>query len=186
MNRFVACFLVSFACCSSALEAQVDVEILFRVDMSVQEEIGNFFPGDFVVVRGTPNSWGCSESLVESKTEPGIYELEIPVFAHPLGNGEYKFNINCGKGDLGRWEDSVGNRRYFVNGSEPDADGDGLKEVVLDPVFFDDVLGGDDAEIRFSVDMNVAIASGRMDPVKDILVARGGFNGWGCSESFTD
>ena len=171
----------------SVLRSQaVDVEIRFRVDMNVQEELERFDPGfDFVVVRGTINGWGCSDSMIETD-EAGVYELEIQIPGHARGQGEFKFNINCGEGDLGRWEDSIGNRSYFVNGSEQDTDGDGFAELELDTVFFDDARGGADAELRFSVDMNVGIGSGRFDPEQHMVVLRGGLNSWGCSEAFED
>ena len=60
---------------AGSVAAQSDVEILFRVDMSIQEELGSFDPiADTVVVRGGFNAWGCSVPMEEA--EPGLYELE--------------------------------------------------------------------------------------------------------------
>ena len=177
----------ALALCATTLWAQANVEITFRVDMNVQIGLGRFNPGaDFPVVRGTINGWGCTAPMLESVDEEGVYEIQVQVANHVIGSGEYKFNINCGKGGVGRWEDAISNRRYTVTGREPDEDRDGFGELVLDTVFFDDVLGGADAELFFQVDMGVQIASGRFDPSTDQVVVRGAFNGWGCSEPLND
>jgi len=170
-----------FATFSTPASGQVDVEILFRVDMTVQADLGGFDPRlDMVVVRGGFNDWGCTGAMVE--IDDGIFALEVEVLGHTIGEGEYKYNINCGEGGFGRWEDSIPNRRYSVTGAETDTDGDGLVEVMIDQVFFDDVQAGADAEILFQVDMSVQIALGRFDPDVEDVVVRGSFNGWACTE----
>jgi len=171
------------ALCAASLHAQTNVEITFRVDMNVQIGLGRFDPAvDYPVVRGTINGWGCSEQMLESEEEDGVYELSVQVADHVIGAGEYKFNINCGKGAIGRWEDAISNRRYTVTGAEPDEDGDGFGELVLETVFFDDAVGGADVELLFRVDMSVQIVSGRFDPIGQEVFVRGSLNGWGCSE----
>ena len=166
---------------------EANVELTFRVNMNTQIGLGRFNPDvDFPVVRGTINGWGCSDAMLESEEEEGVYELRVRVLNHVIGDGEYKFNINCGEGGLGRWEDAISNRRYTVTGTEPDEDGDGFGELVLDTVFFDDAVGGADAELFFQVDMNVQMDSGRFNPASDQVFIRGSLNGWGCSEALRD
>ena len=178
---------VALGLCACSLHAQANVEITFRVNMNVQIGLGRFSPGiDFPVVRGTLNGWGCTDPMLESDDEDGVYELQVRVANHVIGAGEYKFNINCGQGGVGRWEDAISNRRYTVTGAEPDENDDGFGELVLETVFFDDAVAGADAELFFQVDMNVQIASGRFDPVRDQVVVRGALNGWGCSEALAD
>ena len=178
---------VALGLCACSLHAQANVEITFRVNMNVQIGLGRFNPGiDFPVVRGTLNGWGCTDPMLESDDEDGVYELQVRVANHVIGAGEYKFNINCGQGGVGRWEDAISNRRYTVTGTEPDENDDGFGELVLETVFFDDAVAGADAELFFQVDMNVQIASGRFDPVSDQVVVRGALNGWGCSEALAD
>jgi len=183
----VALLAAGLALSAPSISAQTNVEITFRVDMNVQIQLGRFDPlADFVVVRGTINTWGCSDALSESDQEDGNYEITIQVSNHVIGTGEYKFNINCGQGDFGRWEDAISNRSYSITGTEPDTDGDGYREVVLDTVFFDDTVGGSDAEVAFEVDLGVQIATGRFDPATHQVFVRGGLNAWGCSRALED
>lgn len=155
--------------------------------MNVQIGLGRFDPAvDFPVLRGTINGWGCTDAMLESGEEDGVYEIRVQAANHVIGSGEYKFNINCAKGGNGRWEDAISNRRYTVSGREPDENGNGFGELVLETVFFDNVLGGADAELFFQVDMGVQIATGRFDPPNDQVFVRGALNGWGCSEALDD
>jgi hypothetical protein len=157
-------------------EAGPDVELLFQVDMNVQVSLGAFDPAvDTVVARGSLNAWACSVPMVDPDGD-GVFELEIQVPAHPIRNGEYKYNISCGN----RWEQG-GNRVYQVTGQEPDADGDGFLEVIVGPRFFDDNSGGADVEVLFRVDMSAQIAMGLFAPDLETVVVRGGLNNWGCS-----
>jgi len=184
LARHIALFI---AVIPTATFAQTDVEVVFRVNMNVQMDLGRFDPDtQLVVVRGTMNAWGCSVEMRESDDLDGVWELEIQMPAHAIGTGEFKFNINCAQGAQGRWEDSIGNRQYQVTGTEADEDGDGFGEIVLPTVFFDDVEDGTDVEIRFQVDMNAQIAGGRFHPDQDFVVVRGGFNSWDCTESMSD
>ena len=101
--------------------------------MSVMEREGLFDPAaDNVVVRGEFNGWGCTESM--TALGAGLYETSVEAPGLSLGRGQYKFNIGCL--DVG-WEDSISNRQFFVLGDEVDSDGDGLVEVRVGPVYFD-------------------------------------------------
>ena len=194
--RTVLCYVVLVFCAASVNAqqqppgipgAETNIEIIFRVNMNTQIGLGRFNPDiDFPVVRGTINGWGCSDAMLETDDEEGVYELRVQVINHVIGAGEYKFNINCGEGGLGRWEDAISNRSYTVTGAEPDENGDGFGELLLDTVFFDDAVGGADAELFFQVDMNVQIASGRFNPLSDRVFVRGALNGWSCSEALGD
>ena len=162
-----------------------DVEVTFRVDMSVQTEQGLFDPGlNSVVVRGAINGWGCSEALVESEVD-GVYTIQLEQLAAPVGLQAFKFNRDCS--DDG-WED-LSDRLYKVKGNEGDADGDGLLEVDAGTFFFDDLAaeaGFADIELVFRVDMSVQIGQGNFEPGVDTIQFRGEANDWGCSEMTDD
>ncbi|MCS5628596.1 MAG: hypothetical protein NZ935_13495, partial [Planctomycetes bacterium] len=88
MKTAAPLFLLLF--CVSAVKAQqqppgppgaaTNVELTFRVNMNTQIGLGRFNPDiDFPVVRGTINGWGCSEAMLETDDEEGVYELRVQV-----------------------------------------------------------------------------------------------------------
>jgi hypothetical protein len=87
--------------------------------MSMAEKAGYFFPsdsGDVVLVRGSFNGWGESDSLDPSALEPGVWEATIPIKAAQGDFIEFKYYIKAGTGNQGRvpnggWE-SGANRIY--------------------------------------------------------------------------
>ncbi|MBM3324260.1 MAG: hypothetical protein FJY66_01180, partial [Calditrichaeota bacterium] len=133
---------------SSAL---YDLEVLFQVDMRVQQLMGNFNPAtDVVMVRGgtPPLEWGGSANqLPEVTGSPGLYAdwIEFDNLAYP-GEIPYKFVILTG-GDPNSpiWEQipGGGNRICAYTGTEPDnlppPGGNGYAEILLDTVFFSEV-----------------------------------------------
>ena len=121
----------------SVLPGVCDIEVTFQVDMNVQMAVGNFNPGagDIVVVRGPFNGWGGTSATC-ADMGGGIYAVTVPFLAQAESNAiEHKFVIVAG-GD--NWESSP-NRMAYGDCSAPDADGDGLLDVVLAPVFFANV-----------------------------------------------
>ena len=128
-----------------------DIELLFRCDMTVQTAIGRFVPGiDTLQLRGEINTWGCTE--MTDGDGDGIYEISYKLPGVPEKTYEYKLNINCGN----LWEDG-GNRQYTVDGTAPDANGDGYGEITI-LRFFNDASADDfliaDVTVIFSVDVS--------------------------------
>ena len=135
------------------------VQLYFSVDMSMAEKAGYFFPdsGDVVLVRGSFNGWGESDSLAPSALEPGIWERTINIKAAPGDFIEFKYYIKAGTGNQGRvpnggWE-SGANRVYTFT----DAD---IQEVPRD---YFNRLGPEDyvqkpggVEVHFYVDVRGA------------------------------
>ncbi|MFW6348055.1 MAG: T9SS type A sorting domain-containing protein, partial [Cyclonatronaceae bacterium] len=73
-------------------------EVIFAVDMSVQQLGGHFLPevGDEIFIRGTFNDWGAEDELPMSSEEGDIYTLNLPVEGEPGSMQEYKFYIASG------------------------------------------------------------------------------------------
>ena len=140
--------------------------VVFQVNMNVQEFLGNFNPAtDLVVVRGSFNSWsGTQDQLTLTDT---LYTCTVSIAAGAI---EYKFVIVQPGGDV--WE-GVSNRTYEVTA------GGGT----IPAVYFNDV-GWDlsNIEVLFRVDMQVQILNGTFDPATDWVVVRGGhasLGNWG-------
>lgn len=142
-----------------------NVEVLFRVDMTVQELTGNFAPDvDWVVIRGGhPNlgNWGGEIRLNEETGNPGVYSRWIQFSSVPVGVGvEYKFVIlEGGSGGTAHWESSD-NRSFVPSGNEPDVlppGGNGFGEIMPALVYFanigpDDIITND-LNVIFQVDV---------------------------------
>ncbi len=142
-----------------------DVEVNFRVNMTVQDLSGNFDPTtDWVVVRGDhPNigSWGGATRLIEETGNPGIYSLWVQFDSLEQDAGlEYKFVIlDNGDPNAASWESS-NNRSFIPTGEEPDnlppPSGNGYGEIMPELVYFSDIGPEDiltqDLNVIFSVD----------------------------------
>ncbi len=94
------------------------VALYFSVDMSVMQGAGIFYPdsGDVVLVRGSFNGWGESDSLTPSILEPGVWEKYITITAAPGDFIEFKYYIKTGTNNQARvpnggWETGA-NRKY--------------------------------------------------------------------------
>lgn len=145
--------------------ASADVEVNFRVNMTVQELSGNFEPTtDWVVVRGAHNNlgnWGGAVRLLEETGNPGVYSLRIQFSSLPVNVGvEYKFVIlNNGDPDAATWESSA-NRSFTPTGEEPDIlpppGGNGFGEINPPLVYFADISPDDiitnDVDVIFQVE----------------------------------
>jgi len=153
-------------------------EVTFMVNMSFQQDLGNFDPEtDGVVIRGGFNNWEGNDYLlavIDEETaqyggfgefEPGSYE----------GETGFKFVIIHTEGD-DSWE-NIDNRSMVV-GDEP---------MTYGPVWFNnqEPVETTDVEILFQVDMSVAMAGGNFDPAADGIVIRGGHAAIGDWGGFT-
>ncbi len=145
-----------------------DVEVNFRVNMTVQDLTGNFDPTtDWIVVRGNHDSldtWGGSgpgRRLLEETGNPGVYSIWIQFPHMPVDAPmEYKFVI-LANGDpaAASWESSD-NRSFIPTGDEPDnlppPSGNTFGEIMPEMVYFSNVGPDDiitnDLNVIFSVD----------------------------------
>jgi hypothetical protein len=144
-----------------------DVEVRFRVNMTIQELTGNFDPAsDWVVVRGNHanlGNWGGAVArLYEETLNPGIWSAWITFDDLPIGGAiEYKYVILIG-GDVNTasWESSD-NRSFTPTGTEPDnlppPSGNGYHEIMPDLVYFSNIGPEDiiqnDVNVVFQVDV---------------------------------
>lgn len=143
-----------------------DVEVRFRVNMSIQDLTGAFDPAsDWMVVRGNHanlGNWGGAVArLTEETLNPGIWSAWITFDDLPVGGAiEYKFVILIG-GDVNTatWESS-NNRSFTPTGTEPDnvpSGGNGYGEITPDIVYFGDIGPEDiienDVNVVFQVDV---------------------------------
>lgn len=144
----------------SIISLQTDVEVLFRVDMRVQQLNGNFDPNtDWIVVRGNHaniGNWGGATRLDLEAGNPGVYSQRISFDDLPLATAmEYKFVIlDAGNPDAANWESSA-NRSFTPTGEEPDnlppPNGNDYGEINPAIVYFSDV----DFDDILSRDVNV-------------------------------
>lgn len=138
-------------------------EIVFEVDMSIQELIGAFDPAtDRVFVAGEFQGWvgdGANYELFPDPFDPAIYQAVIPAALDTPSENPYKFTVKDGPSGDVSWE-SGDNRLFFVTGDETDSDGNGLPEVFVQRRFFEDVSPDDileePATLRLEVDLRPA------------------------------
>lgn len=134
-------------------------QVTFQVNMTVQQDLGNFNPAeDIVVVRGTINGWAGNTHEVEDNGS-GVY---VGTFDIAEGAIEYKFVIVKPAQDV--WE-SVDNRTATVSGDTQ----------ILEVVYFNNITSSAsaDVEVNFRVNMTVQDLSGNFDPASDWVVVRG-------------
>lgn len=139
--------------------AQVDVT--FQVNMTIQEQAGNFNPvTDSVKVAGTFNEWNNGATVMTDTNSDLIYETTLSL--NPGDTLAFKFIMGA-EG----WE-SIDNRIYVV----PDTNS-------TYTAFYNDVENtASPVVVTFSVNMEFEIASGRFNPATDTVTVRGSFNGW--------
>jgi hypothetical protein len=187
------------------IEAPVNVEVLFRVNMQVQILNGNFNPDvDWVVIRGAHNAlgnWGGAVRLLAETGNPNVYSLWIQFSG--IGRNtpvEYKF-VYLTNGDVNsaHWE-SVSNRSFAATGTEqdllPPPSGNGFGELYpsVDPPYFSNVSPADiitqNVNVVFQVDARplygrlhdqgyiVDVQSGDTVHTVEHIEAAGFFNSW--------
>lgn len=155
--------VVFFSDINSAESA--DVEVNFRVNMTVQDLSGTFDPAaDWIVVRGNHaniGNWGGATQLIEETGNPGIYSAWITFDDLPVNAGlEYKFVILTG-GDpnAASWESSA-NRSFTPTGDEadllPPPNGNNYGEITPELVYFANITPDDiitnDVDVIFQVE----------------------------------
>jgi len=169
----VAALLVALM--APAVMAQND--ITFQVNMRVKILEGAFDPAtDMVVVRGTFNGWSGTANALTDADGDSIYTGTWTIHGDTAGIVvEYKYVMVTAAGDI--WE-STPNRSFTTTGSP----------LTLPVVYFeDDEVVSLPQDITFQVNMRVKILEGAFNPVTDLVVVRGTFNGWsGVADSLLD
>jgi hypothetical protein len=145
----------------------VNVDVTFQVDMSIQIANGKFIPGtDIVEARGSfqsPNTWSSGFVLTNSLANPNLYRGTYTITNTP-GNGlvYYKF---WASGVLA-WE-GVSDRSFNLPASA----------TTLPAVYFNND-NGSATPVTFRIDMTPQVSVGNFTPGADYVEARGGFNNW--------
>jgi hypothetical protein len=155
--------------------------VTFSVNMSIQEQLGNFNPATkLVVIRGSFEG-EASGNAVED-WHGNFFQLALSgtanvwegTFDIPVGSYEYKFVIidtadaDDNTTQSGQWE-TVDNRQLTVPSGG----------VVLSTVFFDNREStGATATVTFQADLTNLITNGYFDAGTDTLYVPGSFNGW--------
>ncbi|MEQ9103250.1 MAG: hypothetical protein RIE53_00985 [Rhodothermales bacterium] len=206
-TRCVSILLLGFFFVQGS-QAQVNVEVEFRVNMGVQLLNGGFDPstGQAVTVTGTINGWtATADTLQADFLDPNIYTGIVQLDAFTPGTINFKFTTVKDDGAGGTsvgWEGGA-DRALVITGTETDSDGNGYLDASFPaagqdaPFFsgitFDDVFAAD-TDVVVEVDLRPAfyffadstglpadVQTG--DPVTSIdgLFANGPFaspNGW--------
>ncbi len=137
--------------------------ITFKVDMSVQVDNGSFNP-DSLTAQIAGNFTGWSTPIDMQIVGDQNYDVNLQFFDPVQGDTAfYKFVYT--NNDSIIYEDpdpeisavatEFNNRFYVFTGQEADTDGDGIKDVMLDRVFFSD----DDGSIPLGESISVSIDS---------------------------
>ena len=131
------------------LEPAIEVdslEITFKVDMSVQVDKGKFNPDSMTAqLAGSFTGWSSSVDMQNI----GDHKYDITQsFIDPIPGDTIFYKFVYTKADSIVYEDpdpevspvatEFDNRFYVFTGTEADKDGDGIKDVVFDRVFFSD------------------------------------------------
>ncbi|RPH96722.1 T9SS C-terminal target domain-containing protein [candidate division KSB1 bacterium] len=176
-----------------------DVEVRFRVDMTVQIARGTFDPAvDWVVVRGSHaniGNWGGAVRLNSETLNPEIYSAWIQ-FDDLTGALQFKYvYLTAGDPNAAHWEEHIpANREILPTGTEPDANSNGYGEINPATPYFDDLTPADiitnDLTVVFQVEVHPLLGRLRdqgfiydvqshdtIYSVESIQVA-GGFNTW--------
>jgi hypothetical protein len=157
------------------------VAVTFRVNLSIQQEIGNFNPegGHTVEVRGSFDNWGTGATLTADPENAGVYQGTANINGSAGAPFENKFLINQG-GTL-VWEGNVGpggpnGNRTFTLGTSPQ---------ILPVVYFNNLTNnpGGGIPVTFRVNLGVQIARGTFDPAVGTVVVAGPFNNWSTTAS---
>ena len=142
-------------------EVTSGVNVTFQVDMSIQQQMGNFDPATQTVsIPGSFNGWDTGANLLSDDDGDLVYTTTLTL--DPNTTYEYKYFAG------GQWE-SIDNRSVTT----------GEDDMVLDVVYFNnqDVVPSGDASVTFEVDMRLPMRQGSLNPGQQVFVA-GSFNGW--------
>ncbi len=141
--------------------------VTFKVNMSIQEQIGYFNPStDKVVIRGGFNGWAGDADECTLGATPSVYELTKNFAGTDVGvTYEYKYVIMPGD----KWE-TIGNRSFTVQAGGQ----------VLDVVYYDNrTSAGATANVTWQADMSDMLQNNWFNPGTDTLRVTGAMNGWG-------
>jgi hypothetical protein len=164
MNR-----ILSLVAALSLLPLIQAVPVTFQVDLSVQQQLGNFDPAtDTVIAAGTFDGWSTTAFVLEPK--PGAPTLYIGTYDNttdqPGSTMQYKFIVN--RSGTINWE-TRGNRTAALSNAAQ----------TLPVAFFDDVsTSAKGGPVKFSVNMRVQREIGKFIPADDQVVAAGSFDNW--------
>ncbi|MBO6620982.1 MAG: T9SS type A sorting domain-containing protein [Balneola sp.] len=157
-----------------------DLEIDFKVNMAVQQEIGNFDPEVHEVrIAGNFNSWSTTQDVLTIDFDT-TYSTKLMIPNNMVGDSiSYKFMLVDEGGGI-TWE-LLNDRIYHLRGLEPDLNLDGTRGIVLNHLFNNEGYGSIDnkeLEIKFSVDMSVQVDKGKFNPDSMTAQLAGSFTGW--------
>lgn len=136
-------------------------EIIFQVDMTVQELIGEFdSETDVVTVAGEFNGWNAAADTLVYNADLGYYvgiveaELAVP------SSQAYKYIIGEPEDASPDGWEGGSDRIFEVTGDETDSDENGIPEVIVPVRYFDDITPDDilqaEATVVFEVDLRPA------------------------------
>lgn len=152
------------------------VAVTFRVNLSIQEAIGNFNPagGHTVEVRGAFDNWASGLTLAATAEDPDLYEGTVNITGSTGTAIQHKFVINQ-SGTL-LWEGAVGpggpdGNRVLTLDASPQ---------VLPVVYFNNLTNdpGAGVPVTFRVNFAVQAALGLFDPASGTVTVAGPFNNW--------
>lgn len=139
-----------------------DYEIEFQVDMSVAKLSGAFNSAtDIVVVAGGVNGWSTtSDTLFQDFANPDLYTGFVKVDSVSIpGTIAYKYVIGKPTDATPQGWESGSDRTIPVDGSEPDTDGDGYRDISVLRFYNDVDASGiltEETTIVFEVDLRPA------------------------------
>ena len=157
------------------------VAVTFRINMSVQQSLGNFdaAAGSSVEVHGSFDNWGPGLTLTVDPVNTNLYTGSVSINGSTGTPYEHKFVIN--QSGTQTWEGNVGpggpfGNRTFTLGTSPQ---------ILPVVYFNNLTNtpGAGIPVTFRLSMEVPIARGMFDPSSGTVVVAGQFNNWSTSAS---
>jgi hypothetical protein len=154
------------------------VPVTFRVNMGIQEQLGNFDPAMHTVeARGSFDNWGAGIMLSANPTNAALYEGTAVITGSAGTVIEHKYVINQAgtlvyEGNVGPGG-PFGNRTFVLASSDQ----------TLPIVYFNNLTNNPGAGIpvTFRVNMGVQIARGNFDPTAGTVTLAGPFNNWSTS-----
>ena len=156
------------------------VPVTFRVNVEIQEAIGNFDPATHTVeAHGSFDAWGPGITLSADPANANVYQGTVEITGSPGTAFEYKFVINQAGTQL--WEGNVGPGGPFGNRTFILAE----SAQTLPLVYFDNLTNnpGAGVSVTFQVNLAVQTARGAFDPASGTLSVAGQFNNWNTTAS---